>query len=324
MKKLKTLAGVLFSLILVLYLFHDINWESFFNHIIKGRKAYVFSAVIIYLLSFFIRGKRWQSLISHIKHTKLRETTGLLFAGYATNNIFPMRFGELCRAHLLGKRNGISRTSAFASVFVERVFDGLTLVIIIAVTTAFHPFPKSAGGYAIAISLLFFTIFIFLVYGSFSKTPLNFTIKLKERFSGFIKLLFSMIEKFLKGANSLNSPFRVIKITALSVAVWLTEVVVYILICRAFDINIPFVAYFYMLCAVNLGMLVAPTPAGLGVFQAAVVSTMQLFSVTYEKSMAAAVVLHGIQIIPVTIIGIAWFYINHISFSKIEKEMKND
>lgn len=324
MKKLKTLAGFLFSLILILYLFHDINWKSFVNHITKGQKIYVFSAAIVYLLSFFIRGKRWQMLVSHIKHTKLAETTGLLFAGYATNNIFPMRFGELCRAHLLGKRNGISRTSAFASVFVERVFDGLTLVIIIALTTAFHPFPEIAGIYALAVSLLFFTIFIFLVYGSFSKTPMNFVINLKERFSGFTKVFFSMVEKFLRGANSLNSPFRVIKVTSLSVAVWLTEIIVYILICRAFNINIPFVAYFYMICAVNLGMLVAPTPAGLGVFQAAVISTMQLFSVTYEKSMATAVVLHGIQIIPVTITGITWFYMHHISFSKIEKEIKND
>ncbi|HOB72694.1 MAG TPA: hypothetical protein PKM18_13000, partial [bacterium] len=55
------------------------------------------------------------------------------------------------------------------------------------------------------------------------------------------------------------------------------------------------------------------TPGGLAVFQAAIVFALRSFTILYEKRMAVAIILHMAQIIPVTIIGLMWLYLNHIS-----------
>ena len=59
--------------------------------------------------------------------------------GYLANNMLPVRLGELVRAHFLGEREGISKASSLASIGVERVFDGLTLLLFIAVIWPFLP-----------------------------------------------------------------------------------------------------------------------------------------------------------------------------------------
>jgi len=109
-------------------------------------------------------------------------------------------------------------------------------------------------------------------------------------------------------------------VTLLSILTWTIELGVYLIVSKAFDVNIPFVGYLYMLCAANLGMLAAPTPGGLAVFQAAIVYALRSFAILYEKRMAVAIILHMAQIIPVTIIGLLWLYFNQISITSTQED----
>jgi uncharacterized membrane protein YbhN (UPF0104 family) len=143
---------------------------------------------------------------------------------------------------------------------------------------------------------------------------------MRQKLPKFTAFFFDVAEKFLKGASSLDSPRQIISVTILSIAVWVIELSVYLMVSKAFDIDIPFAGYLFMLCAANLGMLAAPTPGGLGVFQAAIIYALKSFSILYEKRMAVAIVLHMSHIIPVTVIGLLWLYKNHISISSGQNE----
>jgi len=95
---------------------------------------------------------------------------------------------------------------------------------------------------------------------------------------------------------------------------------VYLLIVKAFGVEIPFVGCLVMLCAANLGMLAAPTPAGLGVFQGAIVFALESFNVPYEQRMAVAVILHAAQIVPTTVIGFIWIWVKNLKVVAPETE----
>jgi len=58
----------------------------------------------------------------------LREVVVPVLVGHMANNALPARTGELYRAHLLGRRTRMSRSSVVGSIVVERTFDGLMLV----------------------------------------------------------------------------------------------------------------------------------------------------------------------------------------------------
>jgi hypothetical protein len=319
-KKVKTGLAFAVTIILFVYLFHDLDFELFIDYLLKGDLKLVMLASALYLTSFLIRGLRWKILLGHLGTFKLQELSILTVAGYAVNNVLPVRIGEFTRAWITGKRNNVSRTSVLASIFVERIFDGLTIALILSATLFFYPFPQSVKTLATLASGLFALLFLFIMFGTFSDIPVKIMKYLESRSPKKISFVFDLADKFLKGAASLKSGKQVLLVTVLSVLTWTVELGVYIIISAAFDVNIPFVGYLYMLCAANLGMLAAPTPGGLAVFQAAIVYALRSFSILYEKRMAVAIVLHMAQIIPVTIIGLLWLYLNHISITSTQED----
>ncbi|HNW81627.1 MAG TPA: lysylphosphatidylglycerol synthase transmembrane domain-containing protein [bacterium] len=311
----KVLAGFLITIVLFIFLLRDLDFELFFDYVFHGNILLILLGIVIYLSSFIVRGLRWKILLKHFKDFELRELTMLTISGYAVNNIFPVRIGEFTRAWITGNRNGVSRTSVLASIFVERIFDGLTIALILSITLFFYPFPGNVKTLAYMASAMFALLFLFVLLGTFSDKPLKTLLFFRKKLPKFTAFFFDVAEKFLKGASSLDSPKQIFSVTLLSMLVWAIELSVYILISFAFGINIPVPGYLFMLCAANLGMLAAPTPGGLGVFQAAIVYALKSFSILYEKRMAVAIVLHMSHIIPVTIIGLVWLYKNHISIS---------
>jgi glycosyltransferase 2 family protein len=323
MKKYKSAISFIITALLFVFLLKDVDFILFFQYLGEGDPRLAAIAVAVYLSAFVIRGLRWKVLTSHIGSFKTSELTMLTISGYAVNNIMPVRIGEFARAWITGKTKNVSRTSVLASIFVERVFDGLTIAAILFMMIFLYPFPRNIKTLGLMAFGFFFLLFIFIMIGTFSDKPLELLkyIRKKIPVSGF---LIDVAEKFLKGASSIKSVKTFVIVTLLSFSIWAVELAVYVMVTRAFNVDIPVEGYLLMLCAANLGMLAAPTPGGLAVFQAAIVYSLKFFSILYEKRMAVAIVLHMSQIIPVTIIGVIWLWYNHITISMIENEGKKD
>ena len=319
MKKYKTILSFFLTAFLFYFLLKDLDMVLFREYLFEGRSLLILSGVFFYLLSFAVRGLRWKLLTSHIGDFKVGELTMLTISGYAVNNIMPVRIGEFARAWVTGNRRKVSKTSVLASIFVERVFDGLTIAFLLFVILFIYPLPPNVKTLALLAFSFFMLLFLFIMFGTFSKIPEKILFSIRKKFK-VLSFFVDVAEKFISGASSIKSPKAFFAVTFLSFFVWSMELVVYILISRAFGVEIPLVGYIFMLCAANLGMLAAPTPGGLAVFQAAIVYSLRFFAILYEKRMAVAVVLHMSQIIPVTILGLLWLWYHQISLSMIEKE----
>ena len=90
----------------------------------------------MYLVSIYFRSMRWTVMLRHLKPVKTTRVYPVVTIGYMANNILPMRLGELVRSYYLGEREGVSKTAALATVLAERVFDALTLLLMIAAVAA--------------------------------------------------------------------------------------------------------------------------------------------------------------------------------------------
>ena len=64
--------------------------------------------------------------------------------GFATNNLVPARLGELARAYLGRHRTGVRKTFFIATIFFERVFDGLVLIVILFACPRGYPCQSGA------------------------------------------------------------------------------------------------------------------------------------------------------------------------------------
>ena len=56
--------------------------------------------------------------------------------GYAANNIFPARAGEVLRAVVLKRQEGVNISASLATIIIERMFDGIVMLAFVFVNLA--------------------------------------------------------------------------------------------------------------------------------------------------------------------------------------------
>ncbi|MFN8567793.1 MAG: lysylphosphatidylglycerol synthase domain-containing protein [Kouleothrix sp.] len=76
----------------------------------------------------------------------------------------PARAGEVLRSYMLGRKAGVPVSVSLATVVIERLFDGLVMLLFVFVTLPFEPLPP---GYATLVT--FFSVLFFLALVVFSR-----------------------------------------------------------------------------------------------------------------------------------------------------------
>ncbi|MQF69695.1 flippase-like domain-containing protein, partial [SAR202 cluster bacterium AD-804-J14_MRT_500m] len=100
----------------------------------NARYQYVAVAVALYFSAVFFRTLRWKYLLEPMGLVGVARLFPVVTVGYMANNILPARLGEVVRAYYLTRREGIPASAGLATIIVERVYDGLTLIFLAAVS----------------------------------------------------------------------------------------------------------------------------------------------------------------------------------------------
>ena len=79
---------------------------------------------------------RWQIILAPTKRVSFVSAFAVLMVGFTANNLLPARIGELVRAYTLGRKENLSKSLSLATIVVERVFDGITIMgfLVVALT----------------------------------------------------------------------------------------------------------------------------------------------------------------------------------------------
>ncbi len=310
--KIKLIIGFTVTVIAFVILFSKVDFEMF-KHSFTGIDYHlIIPAVFVYFSTLFIRGLRWKLLVAGFAKISFKSSAGMVVSGYALNNVFPARAGDITRAYVTSKEGKCSKTSSLAAIFAEKVFDGFSIVTILFSLLLFFPSPPVIKSISVVAGICFLVLFFFIITASFSDIPFRFLNLLESVFPDFMKPLFVLGRKFFNGVSSLNGIGAVLHVFVLSFSIWFLEAIVYFLAVTASGHTLPFDAVLYALVAVNLAMLIPSTPGGLGVFQFAVVSTLGFFGMESNSALAISFVIHAIQLIPVTIIGFIWINLSHL------------
>lgn len=183
---LKSLFNFVFSLALAgifLYIaFYDVDFSKVLEISSQANIFWVMVFIILNFLGHALRAYRWKFILSSVKpHTKFKNFFGSLMVGYGVNCVTP-KLGEVTRAVLLAKWEGLSRSSMFGTVILERVIDVFFLVISVLIgiyisTENIHQeFPWLMN--AIYFASAFIVLMIIFVF---------FALSFREIFSGIIK-----------------------------------------------------------------------------------------------------------------------------------------
>ena len=313
------------------------TWE----HIGEANYFVLIPAIIVYFGSVFFRTYRWQYLLAPVKRLSVPRLYPVVVVGYMANNILPVRLGEVVRAYYVGEREKVSKVSALATIAVERVFDGLTLLFFAAVVGLFLPIVGLLQGLAdkagipwvllaLAMSMPFVGVLIFMVAAA-SSPP--WFVTLIDRTTGLLPAgvrdrVRGLINVFIDGLASLKDPRRLAMVFLLSLPVWLMEALMYYIVAFSFDLHNTFgmaelAGVILLVTAVsNLATSIPAAGGGVGAFEVAAAATLTLLGAEASEAGAYTIVVHAALLIPVTLLGFVFLWSEKVSLGQLTRESR--
>ncbi|HBY96187.1 MAG TPA: TIGR00374 family protein [Chloroflexi bacterium] len=282
--------------------------------------------IAVYFLAVWARTWRWHYLLRPLKPIPLRTLFPVVAIGYMGNNIYPARAGELLRAYILKRQERVSISANLATVVVERIFDGLVMLLFVFVTL---PISGLGGKYQVLVttfSLLFFgALLLFMVMAvrpEWFKRLLALLLGLvPSRFHGPAH---ETLDRFLEGLESLRSGRAVLMIFLSSVVVWLLETVKYWLVMHAFPFEVSFYVLMLMNGVVNLFTTLPAAPGYVGTFDLPGIEILQRFGVPHDVATGYTLVLHAALWFPITAVGAFYLWRARLSWAQVQADLQGD
>jgi uncharacterized protein (TIRG00374 family) len=325
MKK-KLYIGILVSLVFLYLAFRKVDWSELWQALKDANYWFIIPNVILTIFSMWMRAFRWKYMVNPIKKVGLDRLFSSVMIGFMANNVLPARLGEFIRAYSLGTKENISKSASFATIVVERIFDGFSILFILWVTLLLFPFPewvKKGSNLFLVINLV---ILFFLV---FLEVKTDSTVKFFQYIFKFLphKLRTKAEEvllKFISGLKVFRDVSSLVWILIWSILIWMVIGISNYFIFLAFGLYPPIQASFILLVIVCLGVMLPSSPGFVGTFQFFSIVALARFG--YDKNVALpfSLVLHASQYFPVTLLGLYYLKKEHLSLKTLEKESLED
>ena len=287
--------------------------------------AYLVPAIAVYFVSLYVRSYRWRYLLQPFAAVHSWRLYPVILVGYMANNILPVRLGELARSYYLSVREPVRGSTALATILVERVFDGLTLLVFLAVAALFLPIEALAlrigetrglapWGVAALLAAPFVGVLAGIVLVALRPEPSRALVqRLTQRLPGGAGArVQGVADRFIAGFEGLHRPSRLGAVFARSVPIWLAEAVMYYIVALGFDLQDQLGGPLAMASAIlvvtaasNLATALPSSPGSLGPFEALAVLALVFLGVDGETALAYAIVLHLALLLPVIAAGLA-------------------
>ena len=313
MKKWHFWLGMLISILFIWLALRGLRLEEFWGAVQGANYIWLLPGVAIYFVGVWVRAWRWHYLLGPIKKIPTKTMFPITTIGYMGNNIYPARAGEVLRAVILKRREGVPVSASLATIIVERIFDGVVMLAFVFVNLPELARLTGASGFVgniqqvalIGTGAFLGALAVFLLAAMFPQVTARaagwFIVRflperLREKVDGILL-------KFLEGLASLRSPFNVLMVFFTSVIIWLLETGKYWLVMHAFPFEVSFFALMLMNGIVNLATTIPSAPGYIGTFDAPGIAVLTAYGVDQATAAGYTLVLHVALWLPITLLG---------------------
>ena len=326
MKYAKHAVAFLITVTCLYLAFRGIDLHKALGVINPGRVHWlpVLFFTFICMTVMWVRAWRWKYFYLKEHQASVWGLTIANFIGFMTNNILPLRIGELVRALMAVRKTKSPLSYTIGALFIERILDTLCLILCLLLGLCFsRSMPPGAYLVGQLTTVLFFGS-VFLLYLLRGKPHLIMKVVLPFSRKLLPKRLVPRAERFLNvftdGLRILQDKTSMLKIVALSLFHWWLVVFSYSLAFQAFSLGpLPWTAPYLTLGIVGIGVALPSSPAYVGPVHAAIVFSLAAYGVDQHLAQGFAVVMHLLMFGPITVIGLALMWREGLSLATIRQ-----
>jgi len=334
MKRWVFWVGIAISVLFLYWALQGLHLPEVWRSIQGANLIWLIPAVLVYFVDVIFRSLRWQILLRPAVRLDLKKVFPVISIGYLGNNIFPARAGELLRAILLKRRHQVPIATTLATILVERIFDGVTMLGFIFFNlsalsglSADSGFIGSIQSLAFWGALAFIGALVVLILAAifpaqvarFSSIVIHTILPKKLRDPAA-----NIINRFISGLDSLRTPREAILVLLASFAVWLLETMTYWFVMQAFPFSVSLFALMLMNGIVNLSTTLPSAPGYIGVFDAPGIALLSAYGIPAETAAGYTILLHITLWLPITLVGAYFFTREGLNWSREMEQAREE
>lgn len=340
-KNLHLAAGFIIIIFSLYYAFNDVSASEIIKALNSIRYIYILPAVLMVAVSFLFRALRWRYLIASFKKVKTSNLYSPLMIGLM-GNMLPARAGEFIRAYLLSKKEGISYSASFATIFIERLFDLFFVLLLLAWVLFFESAIFPHGDSGIKSGIMEYMIKFGWISFGLCMLILLFSVFLQYRNQQAMELIKFFIkplpikwgEKIISVVNSFSEGLKILRdkrgFTAavlLSFLICVVIILTFYFLYLAFDLDtkLPVLSSLILLClVVDIFVALFPTPGFLGSFHAACVAALHgVFNISKAIALSYGIVSWLVFMGFTVVVGVFFALKDNISIGAFQAGKEN-
>ncbi|MGE5570523.1 MAG: lysylphosphatidylglycerol synthase transmembrane domain-containing protein [Rhodospirillales bacterium] len=263
--------GYAISVASLIWFLQGVDFKTVMQDFQSLRWGWVAIAVVSDIAVYVFQAWRWNVLLGPVVRVPLWRSVQAIYVGLFTNEVFPLRPGEVIRSYLQARWSAIPFSVALSSAVIERVFDGIWLMLLFAATTLFVPYPrvvvelgKGVGAVVVIVALLLGLV-MFWKHHAHAACP-------KTRWGAKLRVLIDDLH--LMG----NSRSFYVAFAASTIYLLIQVVPIYALM-RGYDLDLTMWPALVVLVVLRIGTAIPQAPGNVGPSQVLMVLALGLFGI---------------------------------------------
>src|SRR5512143_2890087 len=128
LKRWQFWAGLVISAVFLYFFFLGLRPAEVWKSLQSAQYVWILPGIAVYFVGVWVRSWRWHYLLRPLKKIPTSTMFSIVTIGYMGNNIYPARAGEVLRAVILKRKEGVPISASLATIIVERIFDGVVML----------------------------------------------------------------------------------------------------------------------------------------------------------------------------------------------------
>jgi hypothetical protein len=311
--------GYVFSLGCLIWVLQGVDYHEMASDIRSLRWGWVAIGIVADIAVYVYQAWRWNLLLAPVCRPKLWRSVQAIYVGLFSNEVLPLRPGELIRSYLQAHWCEVPFSVAFASAIIERLLDGVWLMgafVLVASrpSRAGVALPRDVRDLARALGTVVLVCGVGLAVAMYWRYRAHAPVP-KSRWGLKLRVLIEDLHimgrsRYFYAAAAASLPYLLLQV-----------VPVYALI-RSYDLDLGPVGALVVLVIWRLVTVLPQAPGNIGSSQAALVLALGLFGVDKTTASGLSLVMWAAITLPLLFGGFLALALTDVTLSELRAKVK--
>ncbi len=304
------------SLIFLVWTLHGVNFRQLRSEVAHLDWGWVILASVFDIAIYVLQACRWAMVLRPVDSVSVWNCARAIFVGLFANEVLPLRAGEIVRCYLLSGWTEIPVSVTLASALIERIFDGIWLVVCLFLTVRFVHLPMRfvVGGMFLALLLLVCAVLIGI--GMFWREQ-TLDLLLNARWFGWVHTLIKDLHlighsRYLYYAALVSLPYLLMQV----IPIWA--------MIRAYHhlSTVTFGAAMALMVISRLGAVLPGAPGNIGTSNGITIIGLRLFNVPIATARRFSLILWAAITLPLLLAGFVAVVLTGVRMGELHKHAR--